>query len=68
MAGVPSIEQSQRRAVADFADNDAVGAQPHCALKKSRHVYGVGRMECHGVLCRTPDLGGIFKDDDPVGW
>ena len=66
MAGIPGLEQRQCRAVADLADNDAIGTQPHRAFEQLRHVDGIAGVQRHGILGRALDFGGVFENDHPI--
>lgn len=66
MTGVPGFKERQGRSVADLANDDAVGAQPHRALQQPGHIHRVAGMQANRILRRALDLGCILKDNEPV--
>ena len=67
MARVPCLEHFERRAIAHFADNDAIGPKAQCHLHQVAHMYrgrrGLGQ-QLHRVRAGALQFSGVFQDDD----
>ena len=62
MSGHPRLQECQRFAAAHFADDDAVGPQPHGRAHQARQIGLLTGMQLHQILRAALDFERVLDD------